>query len=77
MGGNASGAAMNRTVLPSPMLAAGSMVTGQNIVPMDGDDMSSRCMVHKHKELEFFCRTCSKLVCSNCMFYEHNGHALS
>eukprot|EP00347_Sterkiella_histriomuscorum_P017258 403350081 len=48
-----------------------------HLMSLEGDDQSTRCMVHRHKELEFYCRTCNQMVCSNCMFYEHNGHALS
>jgi hypothetical protein len=33
-------------------------------------------MVHLNKNLEFFCKTCSQLVCSHCIFFEHNGHML-
>ncbi|CDW82253.1 tripartite motif-containing protein 66 [Stylonychia lemnae] len=78
---------MNNTYMGRPPLAQTPVRNQQipqmnlsipmNIQSMESDDYGTRCMVHKHKELEFFCRTCSSLVCSNCMFYEHNGHALS
>ena len=33
-----------------------------------------RCPTHKKYELEFFCKKCEKLICRNCMDFEHNNH---
>ena len=50
---------------------------GPDKIHLDSEEPFARCMIHRHKDLEFYCKTCSTLVCSNCMFYEHNGHSLS
>ena len=33
-----------------------------------------RCPTHKKYELEFYCKKCEKLICRNCMDFEHNNH---
>ena len=35
------------------------------------------CNIHKEKLIEFFCQTCSKAICSYCIFEKHNGHHLT
>lgn len=35
------------------------------------------CVKHKEKEIEFFCQTCTTVVCSLCIFETHNGHHLT
>ena len=48
--------------------------------------MYPACEKHPVKEIEFFCQgksdlsnrvECKEMVCSKCMFYDHNGHKLS
>ena len=35
---------------------------------------NKKCLIHFEQKLEFFCETCSILVCPKCVFYEHKGH---
>ena len=35
------------------------------------------CTKHPEKEIEYFCKSCSMLVCPKCMFQQHNGHELA
>ena len=35
------------------------------------------CEKHSDREIEFYCNDCKVLVCSRCMFFDHNGHQLS
>ncbi len=35
------------------------------------------CRVHPEKQIEYFCKSCSKVVCVTCIYTHHNGHHLS
>lgn len=35
------------------------------------------CFKHQDKEIEYFCKFCHTIVCSKCMFSDHNGHELA
>lgn len=35
-----------------------------------------KCMKHQDRDIEFYCKGCKTLICSRCMFHEHNGHQL-
>ena len=35
---------------------------------------STRCLVHKYKDVVTFCRTCSHSICSQCLATGHGGH---
>jgi hypothetical protein len=45
-----------------------------NIMPQPNQEL---CNIHKEKLIEFFCQTCSKAICSYCIFEKHNGHHLT
>lgn len=35
------------------------------------------CSKHPEKAIEYFCKQCNLVVCSKCMFLDHNGHELA
>ena len=35
---------------------------------------STNCEIHNDEVLKFFCETCNKLVCRDCLILQHNGH---
>lgn len=45
-----------------------------NMVPNSGKVF---CFKHQDKEIEYFCKFCHTIVCSKCMFSDHNGHELA
>ena len=41
------------------------------------ENTESKCLKHITKEIEFFCNQCQQIVCSLCIFHDHNGHELT
>ena len=35
---------------------------------------ATNCEIHNDEVLKFFCETCNKLVCRDCLILQHNGH---
>ena len=35
---------------------------------------ATHCEIHNDEVLKFFCKTCNKLVCRDCLILQHNGH---
>ena len=35
---------------------------------------SSRCATHRGKELAYYCKDCSQLICEACLLSQHRGH---
>jgi len=51
------------------------LVTGKDPEALNPDNQVT-CPKHVDKDVEYFCRQCSKTVCVKCIFDEHNGHDL-
>ena len=49
----------------------------QVVVAVPAKPDESLCMKHPNKEIEFFCNSCQVIVCSQCIFHDHNGHELT
>ena len=62
---------------PDPM----SNVKGAATIigPIGGENKVKEvfCGKHPDKAIEYFCKQCNLVVCSKCMFLEHNGHELA
>lgn len=59
----------------NPMDPAGGVDPSQiNQIPNSGKVF---CFKHQEKEIEYFCKFCHTIVCSRCMFSDHNGHELA
>eukprot|EP00347_Sterkiella_histriomuscorum_P008359 403345403 len=57
----------------SPMLRENNQNNSQP--PTNPKD--TRCLKHTSKDIEFFCNQCQQIVCSLCIFHDHNGHELT